>query len=190
MEIVRHLTSFDCATAVTVGSFDGVHHGHRVMIERLVAVARQRGLKSVVVTFEPHPRIALGRGEGLMLLTSPEEKARLIEQLGVDYLVVLDFTPSLAALSAEEFSQEVLVGMLNAKLLVAGYNHRFGHDRRSATEITEAGLDIEIVGQQTIANRKVSSSEIRSLIERGDYDEATHLLGHPIDLILEKEKQL
>ena len=187
MEIVRHLTSFDCATAVTVGSFDGVHHGHRVMIEHLVAESRQRGLKSVVVTFEPHPRIALGRGEGLMLLTSLEEKAHLIEQLGVDYLVVLDFTPSLAALTAEKFSQEVLVGMLNAKLLVAGYNHRFGHDRRSAAELE--GLEIAIVGQQTIHNRKVSSSEIRSLIERGAYDEATQLLGHPIDLILVKEKQ-
>ena len=189
MEIIRHLTSFDCATAVTVGSFDGVHHGHRVMIERLVEVAHQRGLKSVVVTFEPHPRIALGRGEGLMLLTSLEEKAHLIEQLGVDYLVVLDFTPSLAALTAEKFSQEVLVGILNAKLLVAGYNHRFGHDRRSAGELEGLGLEIAIVGQQTIHNRKVSSSEIRSLIERGAYDEATQLLGHPIDLILEKEKQ-
>lgn len=190
MEIVRHLTSFDCATAVTVGSFDGVHHGHRVMIERLVEVAHQRGLKSVVVTFEPHPRIALGRGEGLMLLTPPEEKARLIEQLGVDYLVVLDFTPSLVALTAEEFVRKILVGQLHAKLLVAGYNHRFGHDRRAAAEMTEAGLDIEIVGQQTIANRKVSSSEIRSLIERGDYKEATLLLGHSIDLISEKKKQL
>ena len=114
--------------AVTVGSYDGVHLGHRALIERLIAEARAAGGESIVVTFEPHPRIALGRAEGLRLLTTLEEKIALLEGLGVDNLIVIPFDRTFSALSGREFVDRYLIGRLGAETLVAGFNHRFGHD--------------------------------------------------------------
>ena len=110
--------------AVTVGSFDGVHRGHRALVERLVAEARLLGGESLVLTFEPHPRIALGRAEGLQLLTTLDEKAALLEALGVDALIVIPFDRTFSALSGADFVERILLGKLGAETLVAGFNHR------------------------------------------------------------------
>ncbi len=114
---------------VTVGSYDGVHRGHRALLERLVAEARATGGESIVLTFDPHPRIALGRGEGLRLLTSLDEKIALLAASGVDCVIVIPFDRAFAALSGREFVERCLIGKVGAETLVAGYNHRFGHDR-------------------------------------------------------------
>lgn len=163
---------------VTVGSYDGVHLGHRALIERLVAEARAAGGESVVLTFEPHPRITLGRAEGLRLITTLEEKIRMLEKLGVDHLIVIGFDRAFSALSGAQFVRDYLIGRIGAETLVAGYNHRFGHDRIDGGDI--AGLRVVTVGECHPGGRTVSSTAIRNLIEQKNYAEAERLLGHPL----------
>ena len=167
--------------AVTVGSFDGVHRGHRALIGRLVAEARAVGGESVVLTFEPHPRITLGRAEGLRLLTTFEEKVALLAELGVDNVIVIPFDRAFSALSGREFVERCLIGRVGAETLVAGYNHRFGHDGVAcdAPEVASR-LRVERVGPCTVDGMRVSSTAIRRLLDAGDRTTAEHLAGHPL----------
>lgn len=174
--------------AVTVGSYDGVHLGHRVLIERLIAEARAAGGESIVVTFEPHPRIALGRAEGLRLLTTLDEKIALLEGLGVDNLIVIPFDRTFSALSGREFVDRYLIGRLGAETLVAGFNHRFGHDGLACDDpqVSER-LRVVRVGPCTVDGIRVSSTAIRRLFESGDLAGAEHLLGHPLSESLRQD---
>lgn len=167
--------------AVTVGSFDGVHRGHRALIGRLVAEARAVGGESVVLTFEPHPRITLGRAEGLRLLTTFEEKVALLAELGVDNVIVIPFDRAFSALSGREFVERCLIGRVGAETLVAGYNHRFGHDGVAcdASEVASR-LRVVRVGPCTVDGMRVSSTAIRRLLDAGDRTTAEHLAGHPL----------
>lgn len=167
--------------AVTVGSFDGVHRGHRALIGRLVAEARAVGGESVVLTFEPHPRITLGRAEGLRLLTTFEEKVALLAELGVDNVIVIPFDRAFSALSGREFVERCLIGRVGAETLVAGYNHRFGHDGLACDdpEVTSR-LRVVRVGPCTVDGMRVSSTAIRRLLDAGDRTTAEHLAGHPL----------
>lgn len=167
--------------AVTVGSFDGVHRGHRALIDRLHEEAARNGGESIVLTFEPHPRVTLGRAEGLQLLTSLAEKGALLEAAGVDNLVVIPFDRSFSALSGLEFVEKYLVGRLGAEVLVAGFNHRFGHDRVACDDprITRL-LRVVRVGPCMVDGVKVSSTVIRRLLEEGDRAAAERLAGHPL----------
>lgn len=167
--------------AVTVGSFDGVHRGHRALIGRLVAEARAVGGESVVLTFEPHPRITLGRAEGLRLLTTFEEKVALLAELGVDNVIVIPFDRAFSALSGREFVERCLIGRVGAETLVAGYNHRFGHDGVAcdAPEVASR-LRVVRVGPCTVDGMQVSSTAIRRLLDAGDRTTAEHLAGHPL----------
>ncbi|MBQ3083576.1 MAG: FAD synthase [Alistipes sp.] len=177
------LKIFDQASIVTVGSFDGVHRGHQALLTQLTEQARTKGLRSVVVTFEPHPRIALGRSEGFELLTENDEKAAWLAHYGVDTLVMLPFDAQLASLSGVDFAKSILQQQLHAKMLVAGYNHRFGHDRLAASDLSLPGLELIEVGPFEVAGLRVSSTIIRKLIAAGDYTAAEQLLGHPIKRI-------
>lgn len=167
--------------AVTVGSFDGVHRGHRALIERLVAEARAQGGESIVLTFEPHPRITLGRAEGLRLLTTLDEKLALLAELGVDNVIVIPFDRRFSALSGREFVDRYLTGALSAETLVAGFNHRFGHDGLAcdAPELT-AKMRIVKLEACTVDGVRVSSTAIRRLLEAGERAAAEHLAGHPL----------
>ena len=167
--------------AVTVGSYDGVHRGHRVLIERLVAEARAAGGESIVMTFEPHPRIALGRAEGLRLLTTLDEKVALLAELGVDNLIVIPFDRAFSALTGREFVDRYLIGRLGAETLVAGFNHRFGHDGLACDDpqVSER-LRVVRVGPCTVDGVRVSSTAIRRLLAAGECAAAEHLLGHPL----------
>lgn len=166
---------------VTVGSYDGVHMGHKALIERLVAEAHAAGGESIVLTFEPHPRVALGRAEGLRLLTSLEEKVALLETLGIDNVVVIPFDAEFSTLSGAEFIDRYLRGKIGAEVLVAGYNHRFGHDRIDGTQLpSNTGLRIVRVGRHEVEGRHVSSTAIRRLIDSGETAEAEILLGRPL----------
>lgn len=168
---------------VTVGSYDGVHAGHRVLIGRLVAEARAAGGDAVVLTFDPHPRVTLGRAGGLRLLTTPEEKALLLERLGVDYLVVIPFDRSFSALSGDAFVRDYLIGRIGAETLVAGYDHRFGHDRIDCLRVAERWpLRVIRIDECQIGGAHVSSTAIRRLIEEGNIAEAERLLGHPLKI--------
>lgn len=162
--------------AVTVGSYDGVHRGHRALIERLVAEARAAGGESIVLTFEPHPRITLGRGEGLRLLTTLDEKIALLGDLGVDNVIVIPFDRAFSALTGAEFVGEYLIGKVGAETLVAGYNHRFGHDRVDCDAFAATGrLRVVKVEPCTVDGVRVSSTLIRRLLEEGKTAEAARL---------------
>lgn len=164
--------------AVTVGSYDGVHRGHRALIERLVTEAHAAGGESVVLTFEPHPRITLGRGEGLRLLTTLDEKIALLGDLGVDNVIVIPFDRAFSALTGAEFVEEYLIGKVGAETLVAGYNHRFGHDRVDCDALAATDpLKVVKVGPCTVDGVRVSSTLIRRLLEEGKTEEAARLRG-------------
>lgn len=163
---------------VTVGSYDGVHRGHRALIERLIAEARAAGGESIVLTFEPHPRITLGRDEGLRLLTTLDEKIALLGELGVDNVIVIPFDRAFSALTGAKFVEEYLIGKVGAETLVAGYNHRFGHDRLDCDALAATGrLRVVKVGPCTVDGVRVSSTLIRRLLEEGKAEEAARLRG-------------
>ena len=179
--------------AVTIGFFDGVHMGHRFLIRQLQELAQQRGLKTMVVTFENHPRRVLHSEWQPQLLTSLEEKKKMIEETGVDALAVLKFDLQMAQLSAKEFMGEVLANQLNALLLLTGYDNRFGHDRTETFDDyvgygKEMGIEVTVGKPYSYdshhdgAHRNVSSSLVRSLIGEGKMEEAAHCLGRPYEL--------
>lgn len=165
---------------VTVGSYDGVHLGHRALIDRLVAEAREQGGESIVLTFEPHPRVTLGRADGLRLLTTLDEKVRLLETLGVDNVIVIPFDRTFSALSGGEFVREYLQRRLGAGTLVAGYDHRFGHDRIDSEATAGLGMRVIRIDECEVGGEHVSSTVIRRLIDEGRIAEAERLLGHPV----------
>jgi riboflavin kinase/FMN adenylyltransferase len=173
-------------SAVTVGSYDGVHVGHRKIISRMVEVARSRNLRSVVVTFEPHPRLVLQDGDRcrLRLLTTLQEKTDQIAALGVDLLCIIRFDREFAAKSSESFIRQVLVGIMGAKFIVVGYDHSFGRDRSGSGDTLHelgktCGFGVEIVGEIFMHNEHISSTRIRELLEEGRIGEANTYLGAP-----------
>lgn len=164
----------------TIGSFDGVHRGHRVLLDKVCELARARGGESIVLTFDPHPRITLGKAEGLRLLDTAEEKLLHLEQAGVDNVIVIPFTAEFSRLSREEFIANYVVAKTGAESLVVGYNHRFGRDKEGDFAfLTTTGLDIVEVGRQLAEGDKVSSTVIRRTIAEGDLATAWRLMGHP-----------
>jgi riboflavin kinase / FMN adenylyltransferase len=158
--------------AVAVGTFDGVHRGHRAVIEAVKAA----GLRSTVLTFNPHPRLVLGYE--VQLLTTLERRLQLIEEIGPDDALVVEFTQELSRREAEEFVADYLIG-IGAKVVVAGEDFRFGAGRRGDIALLRAlGLDVRPV--PLLAG--VSSSRIRELIREGDLRAAATLLGRPFEL--------
>ncbi|WP_295939735.1 FAD synthetase [uncultured Alistipes sp.] len=172
--------------AVTVGSYDGVHGGHRALLRTLTDTAREQSGESVVFTFEPHPRVTLGRAEGLRLLTSLEEKAYLLEKAGVDNLVVIPFDEAFSRLTPDEFIRDYLVGMAGAQTLVVGFDHHFGRDKQGNYDYLDNhrfGLRVVEVDECDVDTQKVSSTVVRRLIGHGKMEQAAKLLGYPYLLI-------
>ena len=169
----------------TVGSYDGVHRGHRILLDEVVRRAKECKGESVVLTFEPHPRITLGNDEGLRLLSSFEEKCALLEQIGIDYLVVIPFDEAFSRLSHEEFIDRYIVGLLHIKQLVVGYNHHFGRDKGGDySYLVESGkLEGVEIAQYTDNGNKVSSTTIRKALSEGNTELARQMLGHPYIII-------
>lgn len=170
---------------VTIGSFDGVHRGHADLLRQVVARAREVGGRSVVVTFAPHPREVLPRGGDFRLLTTTERKAQLLEELGVDEMIVVEFTMEFASLTSEEFVRELLCGKLGMHTLAVGYNHRFGHDRYVADDHFERlgeryGFEVARIPEYRFEGDKISSSVIRNLLSEGNLERAEELLGHKL----------
>lgn len=170
---------------VTIGSFDGVHIGHLAIIDALKEKSKEIGGETVVVTFSPHPRIVLGHdADNLFFLNSDQEKECLLKQLGIDNIVVLPFTQELAALTMEAFLVNYIKNTLHAKVLVVGYNHRFGSDRISDYDTLcniakREGIEIVRVDKKGIDERDVSSTTIRNLLKRGDLKRVNSYLSHP-----------
>lgn len=181
------LPHFACGVA-TIGSFDGVHSGHRVLLDTVERLAREHGGESIVLTFEPHPRITLGCANGLRLLTTTDEKLMLLERAGVDNVIIIPFTLEFSRLSPQQFLEEYIVGKAGIRYLVVGYNHHFGHDKSGdfnylASTGGHLGLQVVQVPQQLVDKSKVSSTIIRRLISDGNIAEADKLLGYRYILI-------
>jgi len=171
---------------VTVGSFDGVHVGHRVIIGRLNDLARQVDGSSVLITFHPHPRMVLypdSSGKDLKLINSQEEKISLLEETGLDHLIIMEFTMDFARTSSDYFVEHYLVGLLHAHTIVVGFNHFFGHRREgSFTSLYEArerfAFRVEEIPEQEIQNETVSSTRIRKALKEGNIQRANAYLEH------------
>lgn len=170
-----------CNGVATVGSYDGVHRGHRLLLDEVVACARACGGESVVLTFEPHPRVVLGGGDELRLLSTFEEKCELMREAGIDYLVVIPFDLAFSRLSPEEFIGTYIVERLNITQLVVGYNHRFGYNNEGDYNFLSRYKELKVVeiAKYMHDGEKVSSTVIRQALGRGDIAEAVRLLGHP-----------
>jgi riboflavin kinase/FMN adenylyltransferase len=169
-------------TAVTVGTFDGVHRGHLGILKELLDVARQRNLKSMVVTFDPHPRRILQHNHGMKLLSSPEAKVRLMAELGIDYVVVLKFDLALSQLSPERFVQDYLISRYGMRALVIGYDHALGKERTGREKVLNElssvfNYSLIQVPPVILDGKPVSSSWVRAAIEQGDMGQAAKLLG-------------
>ena len=174
------------SSAVTVGSYDGVHAGHRKIIGRMVDIASDRHVRSVVVTFEPHPRQVVNRdpGDGIRLLSLLDEKATLIESLGVAWLFVIKFDSAFAAQSSESFIQRVLLDRIGARHVVIGYDHGFGRDRQGGVQTLcrmagENNFEVTVVDEVRLVSEHFSSTRIRKLLLEGRISEANVFLGAP-----------
>ncbi|MEV4710060.1 bifunctional riboflavin kinase/FAD synthetase [Micromonospora sp. NPDC049374] len=171
-------------SVVTIGVFDGVHKGHQATIGHAVARARELGVQSVVVTFDPHPAEVVRPGSHPAVLTEPSRKAELIEALGADVLCVIPFTPEVSRLSAEAFVHDVLVEHLHAALVVVGENFRFGHRAAGDVALLERlgrtfGFAVEGAPLVAAAGTVFSSTYIRSCVDAGDVTAAADALGRP-----------
>ena len=167
---------------VTIGIFDGVHQGHQRIIGRAVELAQERGVPSVVLTFDPHPIEIIRPGSHPPLLTGPRHKAELLEALGVDVMCVLPFTPEFRRLTAEEFVHEVLVERLHVSGVVIGENFRYGAEGAGDVGTLTAsgrrfGFTVEGLTLEGSADTTYSSTYIRSLVDAGDVEEAARVLG-------------
>jgi riboflavin kinase / FMN adenylyltransferase len=165
----------------TIGSFDGIHRGHQALLKPLIAGARTAGAASVLVTFEPHPRCVIDPDHCPPLLTTLEEKTSLLDQLGLDHIVVIPFTPQIAALSAAAFMQRLLRG-IEIQHMVVGENHRFGHGQRGDSAFLRRlgarhGFTIEVAPMVRRGREPISSSRIRRLVLLGQVRAAAQLLG-------------
>ncbi len=166
----------------TTGFFDGVHTGHRKVIETLCRTAKERGAQSVAVTFWPHPRNVLRQdAQQLRLLSSLKEKEELLRDCGVDRVEVVDFTREFSTMSCEEFLKDYIIGELGASALIVGYDHHLGNPEYS-TDIRSvaAGLGLETIEAPSVSDayNTVSSTYIRNLLSTGGIERANALLGY------------
>jgi riboflavin kinase/FMN adenylyltransferase len=167
---------------LTLGIFDGIHLGHRKIIGRMVERAAHIGGTSCVVTFDPHPREILNPQEAPDLLTTTDKKAELIEQLGVDALCLIRFSKAFANIEARAFVQDFLIGKLHMKVIVEGYDWRFGKDRKGDVNLLremskENGFEVEQLGGVEMDGRIISSTLIRELVLSGELERAATYLG-------------
>jgi len=173
---------------VTIGTYDGVHLGHRMILKRLNEIASAKGGESVLFTFHPHPRLVLYPLEqNLRLLTTLNERKELLESLGINHLIIYPFTRKFSELSYPEFVKKILVDALHARYVVIGYDHRFGKNREGGFPYLnqcarEYGFEMEKLDPLLIDNRRVSSSAIRQALEEGNINKANRYLGYRFTL--------
>lgn len=187
--LIRELEGFQACRGgiVSIGNFDGVHQGHQLMIRTLVHQAHRKKLPAVVFTFDPHPIQLLRPEHAPPELMGLEERAAILESLGVDYVIAYPTDQALLSLSAEEFFQQVLCDQLQAKGLVEGPNFYFGKGRAGDVKLLQtlcerAGMSFEVVEPSLCDTRMISSSEIRKAIQTGEVALAEKMLGRPYQI--------
>lgn len=173
---------------VTSGTFDGVHLGHQKILSRLTEVTQNSGGESVLITYWPHPRTVVSNdSQDLKLLTTLDEKIDLIEQAGVNHLVVIPFTRSFSELTSEQYIRQILIEKIGTRKLVIGYDHRFGRDREGGFDYIQAhqheyGFEVEEIPRQDVEEVGVSSSKIRAALQEGNIHTANLFLGRQYTL--------
>lgn len=185
MRVIDHLADFEktSQSVVTIGTFDGVHVGHQTILKQVVEEAKKVNGVSVLITFWPHPRFVLSKDpSALKLLSTFDEKVKLVEELGVDYLLKIPFTPEFSNLSASEFVERVLIEKVGTKKLFIGYDHHFGNNREGnieflKTHASDYDFEVHEISRQDIDDIGVSSTKIRKALEAGEIPHANSLLG-------------
>jgi len=170
-------------SVVTIGTFDGVHIGHKKILERIIFNAKELNCESVVLTFFPHPRMVLQDNSVVQLLNTVNEKRILLEKTGIDNLIIHPFNQEFSRLTAEEFVKEILVNQLNIRKIIIGYDHRFGRNRTADINDLivfgkEYGFEVEQISAQEINDNAVSSTKIRNAILEGNITLANNYLGY------------
>jgi riboflavin kinase/FMN adenylyltransferase len=170
-------------TVVTIGTFDGVHIGHQKIIKRLINTGKFQELKSVILTFFPHPRMVLQKDSNIKLINTIDERYTILDALGLDYLLIKKFTKEFSRLSAEDFVKQILVEKLHAKKVIIGYDHRFGRNRNADINDLKIfgetyGFDVEEISAQDINDVAVSSTKIRKALNEGNITKANNFLGY------------
>lgn len=170
-------------SVVTIGTFDGVHIGHKKILERIIFNAKELNCESVVLTFFPHPRMVLQDNSVVQLLNTVDEKTILLEKTGIDNLIIHPFNQEFSRLTAEEFVKEILVNQLNIRKIIIGYDHRFGRNRTADINDLivfgkEYGFEVEQISAQEINDNAVSSTKIRNAILEGNITLANNYLGY------------
>ena len=170
-------------SVVTIGTFDGVHIGHQKIIKRLVTIAQEEGLQAVVLSFFPHPRMVLQKDTNIKLINTIDEKSQLLENFGIDHLVIKKFTKDFSRLGALEFVRDILVNKLQVKHIIVGYDHRFGRNRNANIDDLREygdvyGFKITEITAQEIDEVAVSSTKIRKALNESDIETANAFLGY------------
>lgn len=168
---------------VTIGTFDGVHIGHKLILEKLIQNAKEHDCESVVLTFFPHPRMVLQESSDVKLINTIEEKSELIGKIGIENLIIHPFDQKFSRLSAEEFVKTILVDVLNIKKIIIGYDHRFGRNRTANIDDLiiygkQHDFEVEQISAQEINDNAVSSTKIRTAILEGNMALANKYLGY------------
>lgn len=199
MKIFHSINEFHSnkKTIVTLGTFDGVHIGHTEILKKLTQNTHDGEFESTVLTFFPHPRTVLQGKSDLKLLNTINEKISLLENIGIENLIIHPFDEKFAELSAEEFAKTILVDQLQVQKIIIGYDHRFGKNRTADINDlisfgTQYGFEVEQISAQEIDAISISSTKIRNALELGDIDLANQYLGYSYFLsgIVVKGKQL
>ena len=190
MKVYNHIDEFKQIknAVVTIDTFDGVHIGHQKIISRLQEVARQKGGETVILTFFPHPRMILHPDDlNIKLISTMDEKAERLANLGIDHLIITPFTRDFSNLSPQEYIREILVKKIGTTQIIIGYDHRFGKDRSGGLKelqhySSELGYQVEEIPEQDIDEVAISSTTIRNAILSGDIETAENFLGYPFHL--------
>lgn len=170
-------------SVITIGTFDGVHIGHRKILERLNNRAKATGLNSILLSFFPHPRMVLQKDTDIKLLNTLEEKISILETLGLDHTIIHPFTKEFSRMTAIEFVRDLLVNGLNAKRIIIGYDHRFGRNRNANIKDLKAfgntlDFEVEEIPAQEIDDVSVSSTKIRKALLEAEIETANSYLGY------------
>jgi riboflavin kinase/FMN adenylyltransferase len=187
MKIYHHIDEFTPLknAVVTIGTFDGVHQGHRQIIAGIKELARQTGGETVILTFFPHPRMIIHpEDQTLKLITTIHERAALLEQLGVDHLIITPFSRDFSNQLPEAYIRDILVNKIGTRKIIIGYDHRFGKDRRGGlADLQQAGpiygFEVIEIPEQDIDHVAVSSTRIREALLRADIEQANTFLSYP-----------
>jgi len=189
LKITRDYSNFFTTkkTIITIGTFDGVHLGHQKVIKQLLDSSKKRSEVSLLLTFFPHPRMVLQKNSNLKLINTINEKIELLNEIGLDELLIQPFNREFSRLSAFEFVRNILVDKLNISKLIIGYDHRFGKNREGDFEQLKEygemfGFEVEEISAQSLNDIAISSTKIRKALDQGNVEKATDYLGYNFTL--------